>query len=103
MEALCPFLALACVVLLMWTPGLSVGQEKERDRNKRHILLTLSPFYLRRFPENFPKYSPPNISLDKEMATSSVFLLGKSHGQRKLAGYSPQGHKKVRHDLVIKQ
>ena len=27
------------------------------------------------------------------MATTPVFLPGKSHGQRSLAGYSPQGHK----------
>ena len=27
--------------------------------------------------------------LEKEMATHSVFLPGKSHGQRTLAGYSP--------------
>ena len=32
-----------------------------------------------------------------------VFLPGKYHGQRKLVGYSPQGHKKVGHDLVTKQ
>ena len=32
-----------------------------------------------------------------------VFLPGRSHGQRILAGYSPWGHKKVRHDLVTKQ
>ena len=31
--------------------------------------------------------------LEKEMATHSVFLPGKSHGQRSLAGYSPCGHK----------
>ena len=32
--------------------------------------------------------------LEEEMAThSSQFLPGKSHGQRKLAGYSPWGHK----------
>ena len=29
--------------------------------------------------------------LEKEMA--SILLPGKSHGQRSLAGYSPQGHK----------
>ena len=28
----------------------------------------------------------------------SVFLLGKSHGQRSLVGYSPWGCKRVRHD-----
>jgi len=27
--------------------------------------------------------------LEKEMATTPVFLPGKSHGQRSLAGYSP--------------
>ena len=31
--------------------------------------------------------------LDKEIATTPAFLPGKSHGQRNLAGYSPQGHK----------
>ena len=32
-----------------------------------------------------------------------VFLPGKPHGQRTPAGYSPWGHKRVGHDLVIKQ
>ena len=31
------------------------------------------------------------------------FLLGKSHGQRSLGGYSPWGHQRVWHDLVTKQ
>ena len=31
-----------------------------------------------------------------------AFLPGKSHGQRSLEGYSPWGHKRVRHDLVTK-
>ena len=29
---------------------------------------------------------------------TQVFLLGKSHGQRSLVGYSPWGHKRVRHN-----
>ena len=29
--------------------------------------------------------------------------LGKSHRQRSLAGYSPWGHKRIRHDLATKQ
>ena len=33
---------------------------------------------------------------------TSVFIPGKSHGQRSLADYSPRGHKRVRHDLVTK-
>ena len=32
-----------------------------------------------------------------------VFLPGKSHGQRSLVGYTPWGHKRVRHDLVTKR
>ena len=31
--------------------------------------------------------------LEKEMATYSSILVGKSHGQRSLAGYSPRGCK----------
>ena len=32
-----------------------------------------------------------------------IFLPGKSHGQRSLVGYSPQGPKRVGHDVEIKQ
>ena len=32
-----------------------------------------------------------------------VFLLGESHGQRSLVGYSPRGHKRVRHNWTIKE
>ena len=35
--------------------------------------------------------------LEKEMATHSRFLPGKSHGDSSLAGYSPYGHKTVGH------
>ena len=31
--------------------------------------------------------------LEKGMATAPVFLSGESHGQRRLAGYSPQSHR----------
>ena len=31
--------------------------------------------------------------LEKEWQPTQVFLLGKSHGQKSLAGYSPWGHK----------
>ena len=34
-------------------------------------------------------------SLEKEMATHSSTLAGKSHGQRSLVGYSPRGHKEL--------
>ena len=37
------------------------------------------------------------------MVTCSIFLPGESHGERSLLGYSPWGHKRVRHDLVTKQ
>ena len=41
--------------------------------------------------------------MKKEMATTPVFLSGKSHEQRSLAGYSPWGYKRVEHNLVTKQ
>ena len=41
--------------------------------------------------------------LEKEMATHCSILAWKSHGQRSLVGYSPCGHKRLRHDLATKQ
>ena len=41
--------------------------------------------------------------LEKEMATTSVFLPRESHGQMSLAGYSPWGRKRAGHDLATKQ
>jgi len=38
--------------------------------------------------------------LEEEMATYSVFLPGKSHGQSSLTGYSPWGHKRVGRDFA---
>ena len=38
----------------------------------------------------------------REWQRTPVFLPGKSHGQRSLANYSPWGHRRVGHDLVIK-
>ena len=43
------------------------------------------------------------ISLREGMQPMPVFLLGKPHGQRMLAGYSLWSHKKIWHNLVIKQ
>ena len=40
--------------------------------------------------------------LEKEMAVHTVFLPGKSHGQRILVGYSPWSHKRVGHNLATK-
>ena len=37
------------------------------------------------------------------MKTTSIFLPGKSHGQRRLVGYSPWGHKRLGHILATKQ
>ena len=34
-------------------------------------------------------------ALEKETQPTPVLLLGKSHGQRSLVGYSPRGHKEL--------
>ena len=41
--------------------------------------------------------------LDKEMATHSSIMPGKSHGQRSLAGYRPGACKKVTQNLATEQ
>ena len=41
--------------------------------------------------------------LEKEMATHSNILSGKSHGRRSLVGYNPWGSQKVGHDVGAKQ
>ena len=41
--------------------------------------------------------------LRRKWQPTPVFLPGKSHGQKSLAGYSPWGRKGVGHDLVTKQ
>ena len=43
------------------------------------------------------------VPLEEGMATHSIILAWQSHGQRRLAGHSPQGDKEVGHDLTIKQ
>ena len=47
----------------------------------------------------FPKKDPQ----EKEMATDSIILAEKSHGQRSLAGYSPWGHKQLDRTVTEKQ
>ena len=46
-----------------------------------------------------------NSPQSRKWQPTPVFLPGKSksHGQRSLVGYSPWGHKRVRHDLATKQ
>ena len=39
----------------------------------------------------------------REWLLTPVFLPGKAHGQGSLAGYSPQGHKKVGYNLATYQ
>ena len=50
-------------------------------------------------PETQVRFLGWEDPLEKEMATYSIFLPGKFHGQRSLAGYSPWGHKRVGYDL----
>ena len=42
------------------------------------------------------------VNWRRKWQPTPLFLPGKSHGQRSLAGYSPRGHKRVRHDLATK-
>ena len=44
-----------------------------------------------------------SIPRRRKRQPTPVFLSGKSHGQRRLEGYHPWGHKRVGHDLAAKQ
>ena len=54
----------------------------------------------------FPKLTfrftviPVKIFQRRKWQPTPVFLPGKSHGQRSLAGYNPWGHQRVGHNLV---
>ena len=52
-----------------------------------------------------PEFNPwvGKIPRRKKWQPTPIFLPGKFHGQRSLAGYSPWGHERVRHDLATKQ
>ena len=39
-------------------------------------------------------------NLEKEVAIAAISLPGESHGERSPAGYSPESHKRVRHNWV---
>ena len=43
------------------------------------------------------------IPWSRKWQPTPIYLPGKSHGQRSLAGYSPQGCKNLGHNLVTKQ
>ena len=47
--------------------------------------------------------NPPAYAGDVGSIPGSGRGSEKPHGQRSLAGYSPRGHKRVRHDLATKQ
>ena len=51
----------------------------------------------------FPKTLRIPYSLEMKWQPTPVFLPGKPHGQRNLAGHSPWGLKIVRHNLATKQ
>ena len=48
-------------------------------------------------------WEDPLEKLSGRRKPTPVFLPGKSHGQRSLESYSPWGHKRAGHHLVIKE
>ena len=58
-----------------------------------------------RSPGERPGFEPwvKKITWRRKRQPTPIFLLGKSHGQRSLADYSPWGHKRVRQDSATEQ
>jgi len=73
------------------------------------VLLFLSSFIDKELPrwlsgrESTAKQETWVQSLENPLERDIPNLLGKSHGQRSLAGFSPWGCKSIRHDLATKQ
>ena len=62
-----------------------------------------NPHATQKTQEMWVRFLGQQDPLGEKRQPTPVFLPGESHGQRNLAGYSPWGQKRVRHDLVTKQ
>ena len=63
------------------------------------------PWKRTRLPSRRCRFDPwaGKILWRRAWQPTPIFLPGESHGQRSLAGYSPQGRRRVRDDLTTKQ
>ena len=78
-------------------------EKRERNDSGYHLLwLSGKESSCQCRKHRFHPWVPKN-AWRKKWQPTPVFLPGKSHGQRSLVGYSPQGYKRVRHDLATKQ
>ena len=80
-------------VVFSWLgfPGGSNGKEFACNAGNPGLILGLG---------RYPGWEDPRR---REWQPTPEFLPGEYHGQRSLVGYSPLGHKRVRHDLVTKK
>ena len=96
--------------LTFMAPSLASGADYKQSPTLFFVLnaflrLPKASLYIKGFPGGSVVKNPPAVQekrvrflgwedpLEEEMATPSVFLPGKSQGQRSLAGYSPWGQK----------
>jgi len=86
-----------------------------KNRHLKLTILVLSYVWSKGFPGGSAVKNPPANAGDmrsipgsqrfpwrRKWQSNPVFLPGKSHGQKSLAGYSPPGKKRVGHDLATK-
>ena len=85
--------------------NLSTSHNKEKNKKRQRILGWI--IYKRGFPwwhtGKESTFQARDREFDPWVGKILVFLLGKSHGQRSLIGYSPWGHKRVGHNLATQQ
>ena len=81
--------------MLRWQSHYSV---KMYQVNMLHIFICKTYFNRK----SNKRMTPPKQWRRKWQPTP-VFFPGKSHGQRSLEGYSPWGHKRVKHNLLTEQ
>ena len=91
-------------------PGVGIGEAEKGNYSICNEAFCWGPTKVAQSLKNPPAVQKTQLQLlggedpqEKEIVTHSVFLPGKFHGQRSLAGYSPWGRKRVRFNLASKQ
>ena len=102
-------------ILEDWLPSGRVtwyegGLPSGKESYIQHFIINvgdspLAPWEKICLPRGRPGFNPwvEKIPQRRKWQSTSGLLPRKSHGRRSLMGYSPQGHKRVGHDLATKQ
>ena len=90
-----------CIMIFNSRNAINMWDFREKDEGTAHSVyrLTCRHSITRVYNQGLVRTLPQK----RKWHPTPVFFPGKFHGQRSLAGYSPWGHKRVRHHLATQQ